>query len=60
MPDLELLHTRTEHGSLWQWVQRERPGTKKEQLRTYYRLRQRRQRLVVLLRSRSAQPQVAR
>ena len=55
MPDLELLRTRTEHGALWEWVQRTVPGTAKEQLRAYHRLRQRRQRLVLLLRSRTGQ-----
>ncbi len=53
MPDLDLLQTRTEHGALWDWVQREVPGTQGDQLRTYHRLRQRRHRLVVLLRSRT-------
>jgi hypothetical protein len=57
MPDLELLRTRAEHGALWEWVQREVPGTRKDQLRAYQRLRQRRHRLVTMLRSRTVASQ---
>ena len=59
MPDLELLQTRTEHGALWEWVEQEVPGTKKDRLRAYKRLRQRRHRLVMMLRSSTAQSKEA-
>jgi hypothetical protein len=60
LPDLQLLRTRAEPGALWEWVRRKVPGGETEQRRAYHRLRQRRLRLVVLLRNRSVTSQEAR
>lgn len=49
MPDLALLQTRTEHGALWDLVQRDIPD--KERPRTYHRLRRRREKLIAKLRA---------
>jgi len=60
IPDLELLRTRTEHGALWELVQRQVAGSEEEKLREYDRLRRRRKQLEMMLRNHELVAQEAR